>query len=83
MESARSVAISKVELPRFGGLYLPQETGARTACAVQTVQGDRSVEALAVPGQCQGGGGGLIPLDFISEWKRNVPWPKNDQVEPC
>jgi len=23
----------------------------------------------------------LIPLDFISEWKRNVPWPKNDQVE--
>jgi len=23
----------------------------------------------------------LIPLDFISEWKWNVPWPKNDQVE--
>ncbi len=23
----------------------------------------------------------MIPLDFISKWKRNVPWPKNDQVE--
>ncbi len=23
----------------------------------------------------------MIPLDFISEWKRNAPWPRNDQVE--
>ncbi|MBN1663984.1 MAG: nucleotidyl transferase AbiEii/AbiGii toxin family protein [Deltaproteobacteria bacterium] len=23
----------------------------------------------------------MIPLDFISEWKRNAPWSRNDQVE--
>lgn len=23
----------------------------------------------------------MIPLDFISEWKRSAPWPRNDQVE--
>ena len=23
----------------------------------------------------------MIPQDFITEWKRHAPWPRNDQVE--
>ena len=36
---------------------------------------------MADHGKCQGGGGNLIPLDFISEWKKHTPWPQNHQIE--
>ena len=31
--------------------------------------------------ECKSGGGNLIPLDFISEWKKHTPWPQSYQIE--
>jgi hypothetical protein len=59
----------------------PEEPGANAACSIAILWGDQSVETLAHPRQCQRGGGGLIPQDFISEWKQHAPWPQSYQVE--